>query len=59
VIQPFNAFNEDDEPQLVNADQVWAENPHLGQVKFYVDGILFNLQENEFARFVKPAFSHR
>jgi hypothetical protein len=50
VLEPFNAFNTEDEPQRISFSVVFAHHRSRGWAEFSADGRMFRLQQDDFER---------
>jgi len=53
TLRPFNALNEDEEPQLVQEGLLLLDEIRFDWVFFYAGTARFSLKQDEFARFTE------
>ena len=53
ALRPFNAFNEDNEPQLVEESLLLFDNASFDWVFFYAGCSRLSLQKDQFERFTE------
>jgi len=53
ALRPFTAFNEDEEPQLVEERLLLIDNIRFGWVFFYAGCTRFSLQKDHFDQFTE------